>query len=305
MHVSHLTEVIEKRPTFLAIGVFDGVHRGHQQLLQQMAAAARAENARPAVLTFFPHPMTVIHGRAGRLYLCTLEERVALLAQQGVELVITHPFNEEVRQTRAIDFVHQLCHQLALRQLWGSSFGLGYNREGDLEFLRRVGPEKGFTVHHFNEIVTWEGEPVSSSRVRQALERGALAETTGCLGRPYRLTGTVVKGDGRGRTIGVPTANLSVWEEQILPANGVYAAYAWVGGERYAAATNVGVRPTVDGHQLVVEAHLLAFDRDIYGEPVSLDFVARIRDEQKFPGLEALIAQIRADIGRVNELLQL
>jgi riboflavin kinase / FMN adenylyltransferase len=301
--VTQPEEAAEQRPTFLAIGVFDGVHRGHQTLLQTMAAAAHAAEARPAVLTFFPHPNVVIQGTQGRLYLATLEDRVALLAEQGLELIITHPFDDTVRHTRAADFMERLCRTLDLRQLWGGQFALGYNREGDLPFLTRLGQEKGYAVHHFEELVEWEGTPVSSSRVRRSLAAGNMAEVTGCLGRPYHLRGQVVQGAQRGRTIGVPTANLNVWDELLLPANGVYATYAWVGQERHAAATNIGVRPTVDGQSLSIEAHLLDFEGDLYGQEIKLEFVSRIRDEQKFPSLDALVAQIHADVKQTRQLL--
>ncbi len=301
--VSDLTDVEERKPTFLAIGVFDGVHLGHQKLLQSMVAAARAKEARPAVLTFFPHPSAVIHNRHGRLYLCPLEERVDLLTDQGLELVITHPFNDEIRRTSAADFIDQLCQNLELKELWGGSFGLGFNREGDLPFLQKLGQKMGFTVHQFEAMVHWNGHRVSSSRVRRGLQKGEMDDVSGCLGRPYRVTGTVIPGDGRGRALGIPTANLRVWPEQLLPTNGVYATYAWLEGQKYAAATNVGYRPTVDGHDLNVEAHLLDFETDIYGRELTLEFVKRIRDEQKFPNLEALIAQIKADIQRVRSYL--
>lgn len=301
--VDDLDQVQDRRPTYLAIGVFDGVHRGHQHLLQTMVAAAQEDGARPAVLTFFPHPRAVIQGLQGRLYLTTLERRVTLLAEQGLELAIVQPFNEKVRNTRAADFVEQLCRALDLRQLWGGNFSLGYNREGDAAFLRRLGREKGFTVCLMEELVTWQGERVSSSRIRQALARGDIEEVNGCLGRPFRVSGQVRRGDRRGKRIGFPTANLAVWEQQLLPANGVYATHALLGEERFAAATNVGVRPTVDGAALSVEAHILDFDRDIYGQALALEFVARVRDERKFSGLEALTAQIAADVVQVRELL--
>lgn len=302
--VSHLTDVEERPPTFLAIGVFDGVHRGHQSLLQQMVAAARAENARPAVLTFFPHPIKVIRPGSGRLYLTTLEERVSLLAKQGLSLIITHPFNEEVRQTRAADFVDLLLTHLNMVQLWGGNFSLGYNREGNLQFLQAYGKEKGFTVHPFQALLEWDGERISSSRIRRELASGNMAAVNACLGRPYRLTGTVIRGEGRGKTIGIPTANLHIWEEQHLPADGVYAAVAAVGGEKYTAATNIGVRPTVNGHNQTVEAHLLDFEGDLYDQEVTLDFIGRIRDEQKFPSLDALVAQIHADITQTREMVE-
>lgn len=301
--VDDLAEIEERVPTFLAIGVFDGVHRGHQQLLQEMAAAARAAGARPAVLTFFPHPKEVILDLKGRLYLTTLERRIRLLAAQGIELVVVHPFNEAVRQTRARTFIERLCHAMELREIWGGSFTLGYQREGNAEFLRALGAEKGFSVHVKQELVQWHGERVSSSRIRHALAEGDMAEVSGCLGRPFRVSGEVTQGDQRGRTLGFPTANLDVWEKQLLPANGVYATYARLGDNVYEAATNVGVRPTVNDRKLLVEAHLLDFEREIYGESLSLDFIARIRDERKFPNLGALTRQIRADVTAVEQLL--
>jgi riboflavin kinase/FMN adenylyltransferase len=302
--VDDLAEVGERRAVYLAVGVFDGVHRGHQQLLQMMVAKARAAGVQPAVLTFFPHPKVVIQNLQGRLYLTTVERRVQLLAEQGVELVIVHPFNEEVRMTRASDFIENLYRHLDLRQLWGGSFTLGYKREGDAAFLRKLGQEKGFTVHEFDDLVQWQSERVSSSRIRTALERGDMDEVNGCLGRSYQVSGTVVQGDQRGRTIGFPTANLAVWEQKLLPAHGVYATYAHLEGERFLAATNIGVRPTVDDRQLMVEAHLLDFDRDIYGQELTLEIVSRVRDERKFSGLDALKAQINADVEEVRRRLR-
>jgi len=296
----YLHEVNVNGPTYVAVGVFDGVHQGHRQLLQSMVAAARAEGAGTAVLTFFPHPRAVIQKLSGRLYLGRLEERVELLAAEGIDIIITHPFSEEVRQIQAAEFVRQLCTHLQMSQIWGGSFSLGYNREGNADFLRQMGSEWGFTVREALQLVLWQGERVSSSRIRQGLAAGVMDEVTGCLGRPYQVSGTVVMGDQRGRTIGFPTANLYPWEEQLLPANGVYASYAWLNGRRYAAATNVGVRPTVDGQRLTVEAHLLDFDADIYGEPIRLEFVHRLRSERKFAGLEELVNQIGADVEQVR-----
>ena len=301
--VDDLAEIDERRPTFLAIGVFDGVHRGHQQLLQTMADEAERAGAQPVVLTFFPHPKEVIQGLKGRLYLTTLEQRVQLLGEQGMAMAVVHPFNEEVRTTRAADFIDRLCRHFDLRQLWGGSFSLGYQREGTASYLRELGEERGFTVREVQELVSWRGDPVSSSRIRHALANGDMEEVNGCLGRPFRVSGTVVRGDRRGHTIGFPTANLDVWEQQLLPAKGVYATYALLRGERYVAATNVGVRPTFGEPDLLVEAHLLDFESEIYGEEVALEFVDRIRDERKFSGLEALKSQIRADVAQVSTML--
>jgi riboflavin kinase/FMN adenylyltransferase len=153
------------------------------------------------------------------------------------------------------------------------------------------------------DLVSVNGEEVSSSRIRQALAEGDIEETNRCLGRRFQVEGTVIRGDQRGRILGFHTANLAVWEQQILPANGVYATYAYLGGERFAAASNIGVRPTVNGTALSVEAHLLDFDREIYGESVALEFVHRVRPERKFPGLDALKVQITEDVATIRHLL--
>ena len=300
--VDNLADVDDRRPTFVTIGSFDGVHRGHQLVLQSMVAAARKQGARTAVLTFFPHPQRLLRQLTGPYYLTTLADRVALLAEQGIDLIITHPFNDDVRRTRAADFVDQLLQYLDMRQLWGGDFAFGYKREGDVPFLRRLGQEKGYTVELVIGMVELGDGLVSSSRVRAGLAVGDVLDVRDCLGRPYHVRGIVVEGDRRGRIIGFPTANLGVWEEQLLPANGVYAAYAWLGGRRYVAATNIGVRPTVDGagRAITVEAHLLDFQGDVYGQELKLEFLDRIRPEMKFPDLDALKAQIQADVTTIQ-----
>jgi riboflavin kinase/FMN adenylyltransferase len=301
--VEQLSDVTMRLPTFVAVGSFDGVHLGHRSVLQAMVSEAKTAGARTAVLTFFPHPKRVIQQMTEPYYLGTLEERIALLASLGIDLIITHPFNDQVRQTRAATFVDELCRYLDMRQLWGGNFALGYQREGDIPFLRQLGEEHGYTVQQVEAMVLWQGERVSSSRIRRSLLEGDLAEVNGCLGRPYRVSGTVVGGKKMGRTIGFPTANIDFWDEQLLPSNGVYATYAWLGNERHLAATNVGIRPTVKGNAITVEAHLLDFDADIYGRTLRLEFIDRIRPEQKFSGLDALKAQIGADVAKVRTLL--
>lgn len=268
-----------------------------------MVAAAQEEGARTAVLTFFPHPKRVLLNLTDPYYLSSLEDRVQWLADLGVDIVITHPFNDEVRTTRAADFVEQLCQHLQMCQLWGGDFALGYKREGDVPFLRALGQEKGYTVQLVNSMVEYDGALVSSSRVRNSLQAGDVADVAGCLGRPYQIHGTIIKGDQRGRTIGFPTANFDFWTEQLLPANGVYATYVWVDGTRYMAATNVGVRPTVDGSHVTVEAHLLDFDDDLYGQTLRLEFIAHVRSEKKFAGLDELKSQINTDVQQIRTQL--
>jgi len=303
IRIDSLANDIDLEPTFLTLGSFDGVHRGHQTVLGEMIEAAHKAGVRSAVLTFFPHPKRVLQGLRDRYYINTLEDRETLLAGLGVDLVITHPFNEDIRKIRAADFINQLRETFDMRQIWGGNFALGYKREGDISFLRRLGSENGFSVHIVESMVQWNERLVSSSRVRNSLSEGNISDVNGCLGRPYSLSGTVVRGDQRGRTISFPTANLAVWEELILPANGVYATYAWIGNQRFLAATNVGVRPTINGGDRVVEAHLLDFNGDIYGQTVRLEFSRYLRPEKKFSGLEALKEQIRTDVVEVRRQL--
>jgi riboflavin kinase/FMN adenylyltransferase len=302
LRVSHLNEVDHKRPTCVAIGSFDGVHLGHQALLTEMVARARAADMRSAVLTFFPHPRRVLQTLPPRFYITTLDDRVRLLAKTGVDLIITHPFDDEVRHIRAADFVDQMLGALDMKQLWGAHFAFGYQREGNIPFLQAQGEQKGFAVELYQAPVMWRDALVSSSRVRRGLEAGDMDEVNGCLGRAFAVRGIVAKGDQRGRTIGFPTANLALWDELLLPANGVYATYAYLGERRFAAATNVGVRPTVDGQRLTVEAYLLDFNEDIYGEAMTLEFIDRIRPETRFAGLDALKAQIAADVDEVRRI---
>jgi riboflavin kinase/FMN adenylyltransferase len=301
--VNTLADIGDRQPTYLALGSFDGVHRGHQAILRAMADAAQNSGVRSVVITFFPHPKRVIQELPGRYYINSLEERLTLLADQNVDMVIAHPFNEQIRNIRAVAFVDQLRDWLDMRQIWGGNFAFGYEREGNKEFLKRFGPEKGFSVQLVKSMESWNGELVSSSRIRKSLAVGEIGDVNGCLGRPYAVSGTVVKGDQRGRTIGFPTANLAVWDELLLPADGVYATYVSVGGERTMAATNVGVRPTVNGGQRLVESHLLDFDGDLYGQSMRVEFIKRIRAEKKFSGLPELKTQIHADVLEVKRQL--
>ncbi len=304
VHVNTLADIADRQPTYIALGSFDGVHRGHQAILHAMADAAQKAGVRSAVLTFFPHPKRVIQKLTGRYYINPLQERLSFLGQQNVDLVIAHPFNEQIRSVRALAFVDQMRDWLDMRQIWGGDFAFGYKREGDQDFLRRIGPEKGFSVQQVDLMESWAGQLVSSSRIRKNLALGEIEDVNGCLGRPYTITGTVIKGDQRGRTIGFPTANLALWEELLLPSDGVYATFVQVGDERHMAATNVGVRPTVNGRQRLVEAHLLDFNGDLYGQLIQVTFIARIRPEQKFSGLMELKMQINTDVQEVKRLLQ-
>ncbi len=304
-HFHSLDEVQLQGASVVSIGVYDGVHRGHQRLLRELVKQAHDLGQRAVVISFFPHPDVVLRGVVGRYYLTSPQERAQLLEALGVDVVLTLAFDERLRQMRAADFVDQLVTRLGMQQLWvGADFALGYQREGNVAYLSALGEERGYRVRPV-ELVTYSeaGEVISSTSIRELLLQGRVALARDWLGRSYSVSGKVVRGDGRGRMIGFPTANLEVWEELVIPLNGVYAGWATVRGQRYAAVTNVGTRPTFDGVSVRVEPHLLDFDDDIYGETLCVTFEERLRAEQKFSGIDALRAQLKQDVAAARAAL--
>ncbi|MCY4145412.1 MAG: bifunctional riboflavin kinase/FAD synthetase [Chloroflexi bacterium] len=302
-HLRSLADARLETESIVTIGVFDGVHRGHQALASELAQRARHSGRKAVVVTFFPHPDKVLDSTEERYYLTPPDERARLLLDLGVNLVITHPFDEATRQLRAVDFVTLLVKRLRMQELRvGAEFALGFQREGDVAFLRAQGQQHGFHVATVAPI-TANGERIRSADLRELVRAGDMRGAAALLGRHYSLAGEVVLGEQRGRTLGFPTANLAVWQEQIVPARGVYAAWALVDGARYMAATNIGLRPTFGGASPSVEAHLLDFHGDLYGAGITLAFVERLRMEQKFASLGALTAQIRADVAAVRARL--
>ncbi|MFZ5818457.1 MAG: bifunctional riboflavin kinase/FAD synthetase [Chloroflexota bacterium] len=298
-------EEVTLQDSWLTIGVFDGVHRGHQEIIRNLTAGARSNGALAVVLTFWPHPAVVLGKRDDLKCLTTPEERAGLLGDLGVDAVITQPFTRDFAALPAQDFMRLVAGRLGLRSLWmGYDFALGRGREGTPERLAALGKEFGYDVKTLPAVQNG-GHTLSSSLIRQRIAAGQVEAAAQSLGRPYALNGPVVHGDGRGRKINVPTANIDYPKDKVIPTNGVYAAWAWVGGERIPAATNIGVNPTFtpDKQTPNVEAHLLGFDRDLYGQDVKLEFVQRLRDELKFASVEALLEQIHADIRRTGEIL--
>jgi len=295
-HIYNLANVNLTEPSLVTIGVFDGVHRGHQHLIQQLVEDAHRSNRLAVVLTFFPHPDVVLRGLNGRYYLTTAEQKADLLMQLGVDYVVTQTFDDALRQVRAADFVDQLRESLNMTALAvGADFAMGYKREGNVDFLREQGVQKGFDLRVI-DLVANDSEIISSTAIRRALEAGDVELARKWLGRSYSLTGMVVHGAKRGRQIGYPTANTQVWDQQVIPANGIYASWVYLHGERYMAATNVGIRPMFEGDDITVEPHILDFNQDVYGETLTVTFEKRLRDEATFDSLDALIAQIGADV---------
>lgn len=305
IHVRQLAEVQLQQPAVVSIGVFDGVHLGHQALIKQVVQAAQQDQRQTVVITFYPHPDVVLGGIDERYYLTTPDQRATLMHALGVDIVITHPFDDAIRHIRAADFVDQLKTHLNMAALWvGQDFALGYQREGNISFLREQGQQKDFHVQTF-ELVEDDDSTISSSNIRTKLRAGNIAQANAWLGRAYSVQGEVVHGDKRGRTIGFPTANINVWDKLLIPANGVYAGWVRLNDDtqRFQAVTNVGIRPTFAGHNVTVEAHILDFNREIYGQTLTFSFEKRLRNEQKFSGLDALKAQLARDIQAGREFL--
>jgi riboflavin kinase/FMN adenylyltransferase len=299
-------EAVRLENAWLTIGSFDGVHRGHQKIIRKMTTGAHTAGSPAVVLAFFPHPAVVLRKRQELFYLTSPEERAEILENLGVDVVITHPFDLEIANLDARQFLFEIKSHLSLSHLWvGYDFALGRNREGNVPTLRRLGHELGYKLHVVKPVQDSSGY-VSSSLIRNKLSEGDLSTVNLLLGRPFRMDGTVIHGDGRGRTLGIPTANLQIWPEHALPKAGVYVCRAYIGSKNWGALTNVGVRPTFETQPTSprVEAHLLDFDRDLYGQSIRLEFIARLRDEQRFPNVPALVAQIQEDIFRGRKILE-
>jgi riboflavin kinase/FMN adenylyltransferase len=295
-HIYGLAAARLEQPSLVTIGVFDGVHRGHQHLLRRLVAQAHANGQLAVVQSFFPHPDVVLRGLSGRYYLTAPEQKTALLAELGVDVLVTEAFDATLREVRAGDYVDLLLNRLQMRALWvGPDFALGYRREGDAAYLRQRGAQSGFELHVVDLLADGGPDAIRSTTIRQALRDGDVEQARALLGRPYAVTGPVVHGERRGHRIGFPTANIGVWAQQAIPANGVYAGWATLGAQKFMAVTNIGVRPTFDGQDVTVEAYLLDFKGSIYGQQLTLTFERRLRPEQKFSGIDALVAQIRAD----------
>ncbi len=289
--------------TWLTIGSFDGVHIGHQQLIRELNNQAHQVGAKSVVLTFHPHPAAVLRGRTGAFYLTTVPEKVKYLDELGTDIVISHPFTYEVSQSNARDFVAYLMMHLGFQQLWvGNDFALGKGREGDINYLELLGREFLYKLHVFEPIII-DGQKVSSSLIRTLLSEGNIVGVNRYLGRPYYLEGDVVHGDGRGKSIGIPTANIETGSEKLIPAAGVYACKTLIDGKVWPAAVNIGVRPTFQSTDLTshVEAHIVDYTHDIYNERLSLEFLSRLRGEHRFLSVDELINQIHKDINSTRE----
>jgi riboflavin kinase/FMN adenylyltransferase len=294
----------DSRPAAVTIGVFDGVHRGHQRLLGATVEAARADAGLAVAVTFTPHPRAVLNPQDAPPELTTLGEKRELLAALGIERIVVLPFTREVSLWTAEEFCERLLAGFAVRHLIaGPSFALGHDRRGDIAFLRAFGAEHGFDVLEVGPVVE-DGNRISSTRVRSAVVSGRVDEAARLLGRPYFVDGPVEHGEKVGRRLGFPTANVGIEPGKCLPALGIYASWLRVRGCWHQAASSIGYRPTFRGERLTVEAHILDFDDDIYDEPVRLAFTDRLREERMYPDEASLIVQMHADVSQTRRRLE-
>ena len=297
-----LANAAPSKETVVTIGVFDGVHQGHRYLLRQLVELS-GDRYISTVVTFSNRPITVLSPGTEPSYLTTLDQRVDLIKQQGIDLVICLEFTLELAEVSAADFAKMLTESLKMKGLvLGPDSALGKDRQGDLGFMQKQGEELGFWARSV-EPLEIEGQPVKSRRVRDAVANGNMAVCPELLGRNHLLSGTVVVGDQRGRTLGFPTANLEVDSQLLLPGDGIYATWAIIDGKRHQAATSIGVRPTFDLTQRLVEVFVMDFSEDLYGKTVGVEFIAKVRDQEKFDGLDALIEQINRDVDDCRQVL--
>ena len=291
-------------PLFLAIGVFDGVHLGHQSVISTSAQHARAANGTPVVVTFDPHPEKILRPEKAPHLLTATPHKIALIRRLGVRHLLIITFNKEFAATEPEDFVQQLVHySKPLREICvGHEWSFGKNRRGNLELLKKLGAQFDFNVVGIPPV-TVNGEIVSSTTIRRAVETGDLKKAATMLGREYTILGTVVHGDDLGKKIGFPTANLSAHSEK-FPPNGVYFAETILDGKTLPGVVNLGVRPTVSSGKSdrILEIHLLDFNRDIYDKDLELRFVRYLRPEMKFENVNALVRQIERDAQQAREL---
>ena len=284
----------------LALGTFDGVHLGHREVIGSALGRARERGLVAAVVTFDPHPLEVLRPDRPPRLLTTIERKIELVSALGLDELVAIPFTAELSRQTAEEFCDQvLVATLGARSVSvGANFHFGHNAAGDADLLRSR-PEFDTDVV---ELVAHDGESISSSRIRALVDAGDVAAAARLLGAPYALAGTVKQGDRRGRELGMPTANLDVPEQQLLPAPGIYAATG--AGEslegELPAAVSIGVRPTFGGGELLVEAHLIGFEGDLYGRRIRLEFLERLRDEERFESAADLVEQMRKDVAQAQ-----
>jgi len=293
----HLDEFKKPEKTVVTTGTFDGVHVGHQKIINRLVDVAKKTGAESVILTFFPHPRMVLHQDLNIKMIQTLKERIRELGNTGLDHLIIHPFSKEFSRLSSLEFVRNiLVNQLGVETLViGYDHHFGRNREGTFEHLKEFGPVYGFEVEEI-EVQDVDQISVSSTKVRKALRAGDVTTAATFLTRPFELEGKVVKGQQLGRELGFPTANIQISESyKIFPKNGVYAVEVEYANERYKGMLNIGYRPTVEGEDLSIEVHIFDFDEQIYGETIRVFLKKMIREEIKFNSVADLKEQLKKD----------
>lgn len=298
-----LAKLKPEKDTLLTIGVFDGVHLGHKYLLSQLTKQAKEQDLLSGVVTFNRHPHEVLAPQTKLPFLTDLIQRIDLLKNEGVEAIFTLSFTSELAQLSARQFVSLLKKYLRMDgMVIGPDFALGQNREGNADILRTLGQDMGFSVTVIPPIMI-DGEVVSSTAIRNALADGDMKRVLNLVGRPFSLNGRVTSGAGRGVELGFPTANLDIDPGQALPAEGVYATWAYIDGQAYQSMTNIGKQPTFGGNQRVVEVYILDYHSNLYGRELRIDIMDRLRGEKQFATPEELKKQITEDVKRGRAML--
>lgn len=300
-----LAELSPNKDMLLTIGVFDGVHLGHQYLISQLMKHAQQQNLLSGVVTFRQHPQNILSPQTKLPFLTDLTTRAELLKNEGVEAIITLSFTDELAQLSARQFASLLKKYLRMRgMVIGPDFALGWNREGTAKTLHALGQDMDFSVTVVPPIMV-NGEMVSSTAVRQALANGDMKRVVSLIGHPFSLHGRVISGAGRGMGLGFPTANLDINSEQALPADGVYASRAFIDGKAYQSMTNIGQRPTFDGGEHTVEVYVINYHGDLYERKLKIDIIERLRGEKKFDTVEELKKQMTEDVKQGRAMLDL
>lgn len=298
-----LASIAPRQETLLTMGVFDGVHAGHRYLLERLRRRAAEKDLLSGVVTFSPHPQSVLHPENQLPWLSNLEDRTRALQELGIDILAVLTFTHRLAQLSAREFVSLVAQYLKMRGVMvGPDFALGRDREGDINMLRTLGGDMQFSV----EVIppyTINGEAVSSTLIRQALGQGDMRKVQRLMGRYFHLRGKVITSDKRGRLLGFPTANLDLMPQQALPGNGIYATIVHIDSRQFPAATNIGVRPTFGEGMKTVETHLLDYEGDLYGKEIKVEFMQKLRDEQRFASSEALKAQIEKDVREAEGIL--
>ena len=298
-----LIKIKPEKGTVFTIGVFDGVHLGHQHLLNFLKDTAKKNDWLSGVLTFKSHPQTLLSSDTGLIWLSDLDKRINLLQDMGIDIIIALDFTPEIRQLSAQQFMQLLKTHLKLRGLIiGPDFTLGKDKRGTADYLRSLGQEMDFTVEVVSPIML-DGEIVSSSKIRHALVQGDVQKVSKLLGRFFSLSGRIVPGDQRGRNLGFPTINLDLNLDQASPGNGVYATFAFIENQPLPSVTNIGTRPTFEGDGRLAETFIIDYKSQMLKQKLRIEFIEKLRNEIKFANADELKSQIEKDVEQAKEIL--